>query len=45
MMLHIDDRHGAWFGDQREGELIGIMDDVTSNIYCAQLVRVVSREL
>ena len=38
MMLHIDGSKHGWFGDQRQYELIVVLDDATSEIYYAQLV-------
>ena len=38
MMLHIDGSKHRWFGDERQYELIVILDDATSEIYYAQLV-------
>ena len=37
MLLHIDGSEHRWFGDERDHELIVIMDDATSEIYYAQL--------
>lgn len=39
MMLHIDGSHHRWFGDERWYDLIVILDDATSEIYYAQLVK------
>jgi transposase len=39
MLLHIDGSKHQWFGDQRWHDLIVILDDATSEIYYAQLVR------
>ena len=39
MLLHIDGSHHQWFQDERWYDLIVILDDATSEIYCAQLVR------
>lgn len=39
MMLHIDGSHHQWFGDERWYDLIVILDDATSEIYYAQLVK------
>jgi transposase len=38
MMLHIDGSRHRWFGDERQYELIVVLDDATSQIYYAQLV-------
>jgi len=38
MMLHIDGSKHRWFGDERQYELIVVLDDATSEIYYAQLV-------
>jgi transposase len=38
MLLHIDASQHAWFNDERQDELIVILDDATSEIYYAQLV-------
>jgi len=38
MMLHIDGSKHRWFGDNRQYELIVMLDDATSEIYYAQLV-------
>jgi transposase len=38
MMLHIDASEHRWFQDDRDYELLVIMDDATSEIYYAQLV-------
>ena len=38
MMLHIDGSKHRWFGDQRQYELIVVLDDATSEIYYAQLM-------
>ena len=38
MMLHIDGSKHRWFGDERQYELIAVLDDATSEIYYAQLV-------
>lgn len=37
-MLHIDGSTHAWFQDQRQPDLITLMDDATSEVYYAQLV-------
>jgi hypothetical protein len=37
MMLHIDGSQHHWFQDERQHDLIVIMDDATSEIYYAQL--------
>jgi transposase len=39
MLLHIDASKHAWFGDGRHYDLITILDDATSEIYYAQLVK------
>jgi transposase len=39
MMLHIDGSHHQWFGDERWHDLIVILDDATSEIYYAQMVK------
>jgi hypothetical protein len=39
MLLHIDGSHHQWFQDERWYDLIVILDDATSEIYYAQLVR------
>jgi transposase len=39
MMLHIDGSEHRWFGDERNYELIVVLDDATSEIYYAQLVQ------
>jgi transposase len=39
MMLHIDGSHHRWFQDERWYDLIVILDDATSAIYYAQLVK------
>jgi transposase len=39
MLLHIDASKHAWFGDGRYYDLITILDDATSEIYYAQLVK------
>ena len=39
MMLHIDGSHHSWFEDGCYYDLIVIMDDATSEIYYAQLVK------
>src|ERR1035438_8050871 len=39
MMLHIDGSRHQWFQDERWYDLIVIMDDATSEIYYAQLVK------
>ena len=39
MMLHIDGSHHQWFQDERWHDLIVILDDATSEIYYAQLVK------
>ena len=38
MLLHIDGSQHRWFQDQRQFDLIVILDDATSEIYYAQLV-------
>jgi transposase len=38
MMLHIDGSKHRWFGDDRQYELIVVLDDATSQIYSAQLM-------
>lgn len=38
MLLHIDGSQHRWFQDQRQMDLIVILDDATSEIYYAQLV-------
>jgi transposase len=38
MMLHIDGSKHRWFSDERQYELIVVLDDATSEIYYAQLV-------
>ena len=38
MMLHIDGSQHRWFQDERQSDLIVILDDATSEIYYAQLV-------
>src|SRR3989440_864910 len=38
MLLHIDGRRHRWFQDDRWDDLLGILDDATSEIYYAQLV-------
>jgi transposase len=38
MLLHIDASQHGWFNDERQDELIVILDDATSEIYYAQLV-------
>ena len=38
MLLHIDGSQHRWFQDQRQLDLIVILDDATSEIYYAQLV-------
>ena len=38
MMLHIDGSTHAWFQDEREPDLITLMDDATNEVYYAQLV-------
>jgi transposase len=38
MLLHIDGSQHRWFCDDRWYDLLGIMDDATSEIYYAQLV-------
>jgi len=38
MMLHIDGSQHRWFQDERQLDLIVILDDATSEIYYAQLV-------
>jgi transposase len=38
MLLHIDASRHQWFGDERQHDLIVILDDATSRIYYAQLV-------
>ena len=37
MMLHIDGSEHRWFQDERQHDLIVILDDATSEIYYAQL--------
>jgi hypothetical protein len=39
MLLHIDGSHPRWFQDERCYDLIVILDDATSEIYYAQLVK------
>jgi len=39
MMLHIDGSKHQWFQDERWYDLIVVMDDATSEIYYAQLVK------
>jgi transposase len=39
MLLHIDDCEHRWFHDDRWYDLLMILDDATSEIYYAQLVR------
>ena len=39
MLLHIDGSKHRWFGDERWYDLIVILDDATSEIYYAQLVK------
>ena len=39
MLLHIDDSKHHWLGDKRWHDLIVILDDATSEIYYAQLVK------
>jgi transposase len=39
MMLHIDGSHHQWFQDERWHDLIVILDDATTEIYYAQLVK------
>ena len=39
MLLHIDGSHHQWFQDERWHDLIVILDDATSEIYYAQLVK------
>jgi transposase len=39
MLLHIDGSKHQWFGDERWYDLIVILDDATSEIYYAQLVK------
>jgi len=39
MLLHIDGSKHQWFGDDRWYDLIVILDDATSEIYYAQLVK------
>ena len=36
MLLHIDGSKHQWFGDERWYDLIVILDDATSEIYCPQ---------
>jgi hypothetical protein len=38
MLLHIDGSKHRWFQDDRYYDLIVILDDASSEIYCAQLV-------
>lgn len=38
MLLHIDGSQHRWFQDERQCDLIVILDDATSEIYYAQLV-------
>src|SRR6202049_2550693 len=38
MLLHIDASQHRWFNDERQDELIVILDEATSEIYYAQLV-------
>ena len=38
MLLHIDGSQHRWFQDQRQMDLIVVLDDATSEIYYAQLV-------
>src|SRR5262245_56402786 len=38
MLLHIDGSRHRWFQDERQFDLIVILDDATSEIYYAQLV-------
>ena len=38
MLLHIDGSQHRWFQDERQLDLIVILDDATSEIYYAQLV-------
>jgi hypothetical protein len=38
MLLHIDGSQHRWFQDERQMDLIVILDDATSEIYYAQLV-------
>ena len=38
MLLHIDGSQHRWFQDERQFDLIVILDDATSEIYYAQLV-------
>jgi hypothetical protein len=38
MMLHIDGSKHRWLGDERQYELLVVLDDATSEIYYAQLV-------
>lgn len=38
MLLHIDGSQHRWFQDQRQFDLIVILDDATSEIYYAQMV-------
>ncbi len=39
MLLHIDGSRHQWFQDERWYDLIVILDDATSEIYYAQLLR------
>jgi hypothetical protein len=39
MLLHIDGSTHRWLNDDRWYDLIGILDDATSEIYYAQLVK------
>jgi len=43
MLLHIDGSRHQWFQDERWYDLLVILDDATSEIYCAQLVEEESR--
>src|ERR1700730_4681476 len=38
MLLHIDGSRHQWFQDDRWYDLLVLLDDATSRIYCAQLV-------
>lgn len=38
MMLHIHGSKHRWFQDDRYYDLIVVMDDANTEIYCAQLV-------
>jgi hypothetical protein len=39
MLLHIDGSQHQWFQDERWYDLVVILDDATSEIYYAQLVK------